>query len=33
MDSSRIAHIISYASPEELQVHITRLAQASGWVS
>jgi hypothetical protein len=28
-----VAHTISYSNPQELQVRITRLAQAAGWAS
>jgi hypothetical protein len=28
-----VAHTASYSNPEELQVRITRLAEAAGWAS
>lgn len=31
--ADRVAHTISYSNPQELQVRITRLAEAAGWAS
>jgi len=32
-DGRFVAHTISYSNPQELQVRITRLAEAAGWAS